>query len=969
MENSKDQTKNTTPAPTLSIDFGQARGFVEFLTGDKDTPVTFQTFSDDPGIRGGRIVTGALDAKQCRTLSGLNESGHGVFVTVNAIDPKCPGQRKNSLVSDIRAVFLDFDDPKDVADSGGHLKAVIAEAKQMGIPPNGIVLSSGKDGGRWHLYWLITPEPVTESGEAAAQFKIIQQYLAKKWHGDPAISDVARVMRLPGFIHRKDKPVKTVFRIIDKSARTSLKDLQKALNIPDTHVSKEAAHFNAMRGANSSAAKRPRLSNDIIELKHWIAEKAQSEIDADTPENKRLYRFNPDDNALIDNIEEDPRDQATGRRLVSAIEHLSHTALPDSKDDSDMWVADRDIWLKCCFAIARAILNSDIDEDEERQAVTALSTHYDFEKGVYSPLDNPVEGNKEFDHRAALGWDAYEQKAAEVYRDPSRPGVTINSIFKWALDTSWDGARDLLQPKIEPAPQLNLPAGMDYHVVVKRVLDVPIELCDTNPTMQLMNGLQFRKTVGKGNNVSSQPTVCLKNIESLFKSLGVFAGINCITGHVETNITLFEGGNSMEKDTSIAFRTHFNDWLKHNFLGAPGGHQVSKEFLNTLLDGPRRYNPVLAHLTPLVWDGVDRFSEVADCMDVADRQILDYALQKFFIGAVAAADYAEHSPHNFAEPKFDLVFTLQGPQGIGKTQFFGSLLPKELKEYYRTGVRLGGTGSENKDAIMLATSGWIVELGELDSTFSRKGNSETKGFLSNSVDSLRLPYGEKIVATPRQSIYVGSVNPSDFLTDPTGARRYLPVSVSSIDAARIQKIDKDQLWAQAMKMYLDGAHWWVDTHRDDADTLRRIADNQSLHSSKSDNDSMVEAIAEVLEKIYDWSILEAHGPLKNAWNTKNGQSYKSLIASGCKETPQRLIHARVVEEVQGISEWEIDRQDVKSQRVRKAILSIASKAALEQDCHDASMGWKRPKRTQHGETWMMPPTKEWVAKQRKKKKE
>jgi hypothetical protein len=62
--------------------------------------------------------------------------------------------------------------------------------------PDCIVQSSP---GRWHAYWMVGDCPPSEFGRA-------QLAVALKFGGDVAVKDLPRVMRLPGFIHRKREP-------------------------------------------------------------------------------------------------------------------------------------------------------------------------------------------------------------------------------------------------------------------------------------------------------------------------------------------------------------------------------------------------------------------------------------------------------------------------------------------------------------------------------------------------------------------------------------------------------------------------------------------------------------------------------------------------------------------------------------------------------------------------------------------
>jgi len=53
---------------------------------------------------------------------------------------------------------------------------------------------------KYHLYWLV-------NDVALSDFGTLQQALAEHYGTDPSVKDLPRVMRLPGFYHRKGEPV------------------------------------------------------------------------------------------------------------------------------------------------------------------------------------------------------------------------------------------------------------------------------------------------------------------------------------------------------------------------------------------------------------------------------------------------------------------------------------------------------------------------------------------------------------------------------------------------------------------------------------------------------------------------------------------------------------------------------------------------------------------------------------------
>jgi hypothetical protein len=163
----------------MSAQIDQAQCFITALAGHK--PVTFQTFDDSPAKRPlAHILHGTLSQHQVY-LEALNTKGAGIFLTIN--EGKGTG-RSNAGIIRIRAVFVDTDGaPYPV---------------NLPLRPHIIVQSSP---GRWHLYWLV-------DGVLLGDFGVIQAALAEKYGTDPTITDLCRVMRIPGFNHCKAEPVR-----------------------------------------------------------------------------------------------------------------------------------------------------------------------------------------------------------------------------------------------------------------------------------------------------------------------------------------------------------------------------------------------------------------------------------------------------------------------------------------------------------------------------------------------------------------------------------------------------------------------------------------------------------------------------------------------------------------------------------------------------------------------------------------
>lgn len=210
-----------------------------------------------------------------------------------------------------------------------------------------------------------------------------------------------------------------------------------------------------------------------------------------------------------------------------------------------------------------------------------------------------------------------------------------------------------------------------------------------------------------------------------------------------------------------------------------------------------RIHPIRDYLSALKWDGMNRLDQwVKLCMGgsaaVTNDRYLSIAGSKFLIGAVA----------RIFEPgcKMDNMLVFEGGQGKGKS----------------TAVRILGSewfsdshlDLQSKDCYMALNGVWFYEVAEMDA-FSRAEATRVKAFITSPVDNYREPYQRREITRPRQVVFVGSTNQNEYLKDVTGNRRYWPVRIDGDINLPLLREWRDQLFAEAVHRYRDGAKWHV----------------------------------------------------------------------------------------------------------------------------------------------------------------
>ena len=191
--------------------------------------------------------------------------------------------------------------------------------------------------------------------------------------------------------------------------------------------------------------------------------------------------------------------------------------------------------------------------------------------------------------------------------------------------------------------------------------------------------------------------------------------------------------------------------------------------------------------------------ELASCVVVRNSDKWLPYLTKWLVAVVAnAMDDRECRNHTC------LVFT--GEQGKFKTTFLDLLCPPKLHGYSYTGKIY----PQEKDTLTYIGQNLIVNIDDQLKALNKRDENELKNLITCPMVKYRMPYDKYVEEHPHLASFVASVNGNDFLTDPTGSRRFLPFEVLSIDIERAKAISVNNVYAEAKALLKSGFRYWFD---------------------------------------------------------------------------------------------------------------------------------------------------------------
>ena len=152
----------------------------------------------------------------------------------------------------------------------------------------------------------------------------------------------------------------------------------------------------------------------------------------------------------------------------------------------------------------------------------------------------------------------------------------------------------------------------------------------------------------------------------------------------------------------------------------------------------------------------------------------------------------------------NVILVLIGEQGAYKTTWFNYLLPPPLKQYFYTKTN---ANRMSKDDILTLAQYALVCCEELDTMRPAELNQLKAAVTMPSIDE-RAAYAHYHEHRKHIASFCGTGNNTQFLSDPTGNRRWLPFEVESIVSPRDHPFHYEGIYSQALVLYESGFQYW-----------------------------------------------------------------------------------------------------------------------------------------------------------------
>lgn len=265
-----------------------------------------------------------------------------------------------------------------------------------------------------------------------------------------------------------------------------------------------------------------------------------------------------------------------------------------------------------------------------------------------------------------------------------------------------------------------------------------------------------------------------------------------------------------------------------------------------------RYNPVIVWVESKKWDGRSRLQDLYDTIESPETEAKELLMRRWLVTAMSLAwrDGVDSAG----------CLVLQGATNIGKTWWARKLFDDDVREeLFRS---MAGFDPHDRDNLSQLIRFWIVELGDIGSTFRKADIDALKNFITDTKDILRRPYGKGDQVYARRTAIIASVDQDIYLHDTQGNRRFWTIPCTAINS--YHKINMQQLWAEVLDLVKKGESWKLEP--DELAHVMRINEQYQ----------QIDPIEEMIIEKYRWEDFSHVSEWKSATQIANDLGLKNF---------------------------------------------------------------------------------------------
>ena len=312
-------------------------------------------------------------------------------------------------------------------------------------------------------------------------------------------------------------------------------------------------------------------------------------------------------------------------------------------------------------------------------------------------------------------------------------------------------------------------------------------------------GTRASETEGGTKEGGKRPYATIDSIRQ-FLSACVRLRHNVITSRVEFAPSASANGTAPEEFKVLTDRVLNTLWSKLSQTARVSAQDLYRVVESDFVPNYHPFRHYLQELPPRKESDPDYIAELADTVTVSGgaecKERFTRYLRKWLVGMVAS--------WLLPDVVNNVILVLIGPQGTYKTTWLNHLLPPQLRGYFYTKTNSQRMG---KDDLLALTQYALVCCEELDTMRPTELNQLKAAVTMPSVDE-RAAYARYAEHREHIASFCGTGNNTQFLSDPTGNRRWLPFEVERIRSPRKYPFAYEGIYSQALALLHSGFPFW-----------------------------------------------------------------------------------------------------------------------------------------------------------------